>query len=57
MTLVPKDTTSILEVIRKGWDAIVEMYKHSDKETKEKILKMLIALGGFGALLKYLKSL
>lgn len=45
--IIAPSTSFILEVIKKGWDAIVDLYKHSDKETREKILKMLAALGGF----------
>lgn len=47
----------ILDLAKNGWDSIVEMYKHSDKEQRDKILKILAGLVGFGALLKYLKSL
>lgn len=47
----------ILELAKSGWDAIIELYKHSDKETKEKILKILASLVGFGGLLRYLKKL
>lgn len=49
--------TKILEMAKNGWDAIVEMYKQSTPEQKEKILKILGGLGAFGALLKYLKKL
>lgn len=47
----------LLELAKNGWDAIVEMYKNSDKEQRDKIIKALGGLAGFGALLKYLKSL
>lgn len=40
-----------------GWNAIIELYKQSTPEQREKILKILGGLAGFGALLKYLKSL
>ena len=49
--------TKILELAKNGWDAIVEMYKQSTPEQREKILRILGALGGFTALLKYLKKL
>lgn len=49
--------TKVLEMAKNGWDAIVEMYKQSTPEQREKILKILGELAGFGALLKYLKSL
>lgn len=49
--------TKVLEMAKNGWDAIVEMYKQSTPEQREKILKILGRLAGFGALLKYLKSL
>lgn len=49
--------TKILEMAKNGWDAIVEMYKQSTPEQREKILKILGGLAGFGALLKFLKGL
>lgn len=49
--------TRILELAKDGWDAIVEMYKQSTPEQRDKILKILGGLGAFGALQKYLKSL
>lgn len=49
--------TRMLELAKDGWDAIVEMYKQSTPEQRDKILKILGGLGAFGALLKYLKSL
>lgn len=49
--------TNILELAKNGWDAIVEMYKQSTPEQREKILKILGSLAGFGALLKYLQKL
>lgn len=49
--------TKILDMAKNGWDAIIEMYKQSTPEQREKILKILGGLAGFGALLKYLKSL
>lgn len=50
-------TASILEMVKQGWNAIIELYKQSTPEQREKILKILASLGGFAALLKYLKSL
>lgn len=50
-------STSILEMAKQGWNAIIELYKQSTPEQREKILKILGSLAGFGALLKYLKSL
>lgn len=50
-------STSILEMAKQGWNAIIEPYKQSTPEQREKILKILGGLAGFGALLKYLKSL
>ena len=50
-------TTKVLEMAKNGWDAIVEMYKQSTPEQREKILKILGGIAGFSALLKYLKSL
>lgn len=50
-------STSILEMAKQGWNAIIELYKQSTPEQREKILKILGGLAGFGALLKYLKSL
>lgn len=47
----------VLEMAKSGYDTIVELYKHSSKEEREKILKILGGLVGFSALLKYLKSL
>ncbi len=47
----------MLEMAKNGWDAIIEMYKHSDKEQRDKIIKALSSLVGFGALLKFLKNL
>lgn len=47
----------VLEMAKNGWDAIVEMYKQSSPEQRDKILKILGGLAGFGTLLKYLKSL
>lgn len=47
----------VLEMAKNGWDAIVEMYKQSSPEQRDKILKILEGLAGFGTLLKYLKSL
>jgi len=49
--------TKVLEMAKNSWDAIVEMYKQSTPEQREKILKILGGLAGFSALLKYLKSL
>ena len=49
-------TASILEMVKQGWNAIIELYKQSTPEQREKILKILASLGGFAALLKYLKS-
>lgn len=46
----------ILEMAKR-WDAIVEMYKQSTPEQREKILKILAGLIGFGGLLEYLKKL
>lgn len=50
-------STSIFEMAKQGWNAIIELYKQSTPEQREKILKILGGLAGFGALLKYLKSL
>ena len=50
-------TTKVLEMAKNGWDAIVEMYKQSTPEQREKILKILGGIAGFGTLLKYLKNL
>lgn len=50
-------STSIIEMAKQGWNAIIELYKQSTPEQREKILKILGSLVGFGALLKYLKSL
>lgn len=47
----------ILEMAKKGWDAIVEMYKKSNPEQRKMILKILGGLAGFSTLLKYLKGL
>ena len=47
----------ILDMAKEGWDAIVEMYKQSTPEQRDKILKILGGLVGFSALLKYLKGL
>lgn len=47
----------ILDMAKDGWDAIVELYKQSTPEQREKILKILGSLVGFSALLKYLKGL
>lgn len=47
----------IIEIAKNGWGAIVEMYKNSTPEQSEKIIKALSGLVGFGALLRYLKSL
>ena len=47
----------ILDMAKNGWDAIIEMYKNSDREQRNKILKIIGGLVGFGALLKYLKGL
>lgn len=47
----------IIEMAKNGWGAIVEMYKNSTPEQREKIIKALSGLVGFGALLRYLKSL
>ena len=49
--------TKILEMAKNGWDAIVEMYKQSTPEQREKILKILGGLGGFAALLEFLRKL
>lgn len=50
-------STSILEMAKQGWNAIIELYKQSTPEQREKILKILGGLAGFGALLKYLTGL
>lgn len=47
----------IIEIAKDGWEAIVEMYKNSTPEQREKIIKALSGLVGFGVLLRYLKSL
>lgn len=47
----------IIEIAKDGWGAIVEMYKNSTPEQREKIIKVLSGLVGFGVLLRYLKSL
>lgn len=47
----------IIEIAKDGWGAIVEMYKNSTPEQREKIIKALSGLVGFGVLLRYLKSL
>lgn len=47
----------IIEVAKKGWEAVVEMYKNSTPEQREIIIKSLTGLAGFGALLRYLKGL
>lgn len=49
--------SKILDLAKEGWDTIVEIYKNSDKEEREKIIKALAGLIGFSALIKYLKSL
>lgn len=50
-------STSILEMAKQGWNAIIELYKQSTPGQREKILKILGGLAGFGALLKYLATL
>lgn len=47
----------IIEMAKNGWGAIVEIYKNSTPEQREKIIKALSGLVGFGALLRYLKKL
>ena len=47
----------ILEMAKNGWEVIIEMYKNSTPEQREKIIKAIAGLVGFGALLQYLKSL
>ncbi|MDM8242814.1 hypothetical protein QUW47_13215 [Phocaeicola barnesiae] len=47
----------ILEMAKNGWEAIIEMYKNSTPEQREKIIKAIAGLVGFGALMQYLKSL
>lgn len=47
----------ILEMAKGGWDTIIELYKESTPELREKIIKTLGALAGFGALLKFLKEM
>ena len=45
----------ILEMAKNGWEAIIEMYKNSTPEHREKIIKAIAGLVGFGALMQYLK--
>lgn len=47
----------IMDLAKEGWDAIIKIYKESTPEQRMAILKILGALGGFGALLAYLKDL
>lgn len=54
VVITPAD---ILDMAKNGWGAIVELYKQSASEQREKILKILGEVIGFSALLKYLKSL
>ena len=49
--------SAIVELAKKSWDAVVELYKNSPPEVKEKIIKALAAAGCFTALLKFLKKL
>lgn len=46
-----------LEAIKKGWGAVVELYKRSDKESRKLILKILSGLGGLVAFFKFLLKL
>lgn len=57
MNPVITSSASIVELAKKSWDAIVDLYKNSTPETKEKIIKVLAATGGFALLLKFLKKL
>lgn len=54
---MPITAPNLMELAKNGWNAIIELYKNSSKEEREKILKILGGLGGFAALLKFLKAL
>lgn len=54
---MPITAPNLMELAKNGWNAIIELYKNSSKEEREKILKILGDLGGFAALLKFLKAL
>lgn len=47
----------MLELAKSGWDAIIELYKNSDAETRKLILKALAMLAGFKVLVEHLKRL
>ena len=57
VTMGDLKVSNVLDVAKKGWDAVVDMYKNSNPEERKMILKILAGLGGFGALLKYLRGL
>lgn len=49
--------TKIIEMAKNGWDIIIDLYKNSTPEQREKILKILAALGSFATLLNFLRKL
>lgn len=49
--------SAIIELAKKSWDAVIDLYKNSTPEVKEKIIKILAATGGFAMLLNFLKKL
>ena len=48
---------ALIELAKKSWDAIVELYKTASPEDKKRILKILGGTAGFAMLLKFLKNL
>ena len=54
---MPITAPRLMELAKNGWSAIIDLYKNSSKEERDKILKILGGLGGFAALLKFLKAL
>ena len=57
MNAMITNPSAIVELAKKSWDAVVELYKNSPPEVKEKIIKAFAAAGCFTALLKFLKKL
>lgn len=54
---MPITAPNLMELAKNGWDKVIELYKNSSTEERNKILKILGSLGGFGLLLKFLKNL
>lgn len=54
---MPITALNLMELAKNGWDKVIELYKNSSPEERNKILKILGGVGGFTALLKFLKSL